>query len=56
MKGNRRVLTVSPRIRAASVRDWRVERRRADSSRTGMTKCSDVMVRRKMHPKTAAVL
>ena len=56
MKGKRSMEIDSARIRPISDRDVTVSRRRADSIITGRMNSSDVMVRRKITPKTARIL
>lgn len=56
MNGKSRRPIVSERIKANSEGLTDVCRAMADSSRTGRINSSVVIVRRKMHPKTAKVL
>lgn len=56
MKGKRSKDIDSARIKAVSENEVTVSKRRADSIMTGRMNSSDVMVKRKMTPKTARIL
>ena len=56
MKGKRSRLIDSARMRPISEKEVTVSSRRADSVITGRMNSSEVMVRRKITPKTARIL